>query len=324
MTARPDRQLVAFFLLTWAISWPVWYLSGVLTRGADVVCDGRWLVSQIGVFAPAFSALIVSGFQSEKNKMNALRILPLFVLIFAAGFVVTRIAPRSIHDFTPHLSIIVIVVGITSLMYFSPLNGRLLMPATGQPQPRAGTGVVLLAALGVPALFLVGWFIVNLQGDSWSVTSLHKGPNAFSIALATSFCLNTILGGSVGEELGWRGFALPLLLKRYSPLRASLGLGLIWALWHLPIDVSGAILPAPEAVILRIAWTLPLSIIFTWFYLITGGNLFTAILLHTAINILPDLGFSRYESSIAVLTVSLIAAAVFAASRQIMRNQRAS
>ena len=38
----------------------------------------------------------------------------------------------------------------------------------------------------------------------------------------------------LGEELGWRGFLLPRLAARQGPLRASLVVGLLWGLWHLP------------------------------------------------------------------------------------------
>src|SRR3546814_20952371 len=40
--------------------------------------------------------------------------------------------------------------------------------------------------------------------------------------------------GALGEELGWRGFALPRLLELMDARRASLLLGLVWAVWHLP------------------------------------------------------------------------------------------
>jgi membrane protease YdiL (CAAX protease family) len=44
----------------------------------------------------------------------------------------------------------------------------------------------------------------------------------------------TLFIGPVGEEFGWRGVALPLLQRRFAPLWASLILGTIWGVWHLP------------------------------------------------------------------------------------------
>jgi membrane protease YdiL (CAAX protease family) len=47
--------------------------------------------------------------------------------------------------------------------------------------------------------------------------------------------LALLLTGPLGEEGGWRGFLLPRMLERWSPLRASVTIGLIWAVWHVPI-----------------------------------------------------------------------------------------
>jgi membrane protease YdiL (CAAX protease family) len=52
--------------------------------------------------------------------------------------------------------------------------------------------------------------------------------------LAPVFFIMTIIGGPLGEELGWRGFALPYLQEKKSPLFASIIIGIIWGVWHLP------------------------------------------------------------------------------------------
>jgi hypothetical protein len=89
----------------------------------------------------------------------------------------------------------------------------------------------------------------------------------------------------VGEELGWRGYALPKLLAERSVLAASLILGALWGAWHLPtFFVPGAPqygLPFPAFVLLTMAY----SVLFTWVYLHTRGSVLIAVLLHGAINL---------------------------------------
>lgn len=88
----------------------------------------------------------------------------------------------------------------------------------------------------------------------------------------------------IGEELGWRGYALPRLLVGRSALSASLILGVLWGAWHLPtFFVSGAPqhgLPFSAFVLLTVAY----SVVFTWVYLHTRGSVLIATLLHGAIN----------------------------------------
>ncbi len=87
-----------------------------------------------------------------------------------------------------------------------------------------------------------------------------------------------------GEELGWRGYALPKLLAERSVLAASLILGALWGAWHLPtFFVPGAPqygLPFSAFVLLTVAY----SVVFTWVYLHTRGSVLIATLLHGAIN----------------------------------------
>jgi membrane protease YdiL (CAAX protease family) len=89
----------------------------------------------------------------------------------------------------------------------------------------------------------------------------------------------------VGEELGWRGYALPRLLAQRSALAASLILGALWGAWHLPtFFVPGAPqygLPFSVFVFLTMAY----SIVIGWVYVHARGSVLIASLLHGAINL---------------------------------------
>jgi uncharacterized protein len=94
-----------------------------------------------------------------------------------------------------------------------------------------------------------------------------------------------LFGGGGLEEPGWRGFALPMLQKRYSPLRSSLILGVIWAFWHWPVlllqvPTSGSLVVA-FFLIQVIALAILFTVVFNW----TGGSLPIVILLHASINL---------------------------------------
>lgn len=91
--------------------------------------------------------------------------------------------------------------------------------------------------------------------------------------------------GALPEEYGWRGYALPRLLEQYSPLIASLVLGLIWGIWHLPLHfISGTtqyVIPIWEFVL----QTVLLTVIYTWLYQGTGGSILIAGIFHAIGNI---------------------------------------
>jgi CAAX protease family protein len=102
--------------------------------------------------------------------------------------------------------------------------------------------------------------------------------------LARSLCLGIFLGGPLGEEPGWRSFALPRLQRLHGPLVGSLILGPIWAFWHLPIfwvpawNFPPTILNIVMFVIAAIAFT----IVMTWVFNNTKGSLLIAVLVHAS------------------------------------------
>ncbi len=96
--------------------------------------------------------------------------------------------------------------------------------------------------------------------------------------------LGSLPSGPLSEELGWRGFALPRMQEQQRPLGASLTLGLLWALWHLPLFFMEGTSQAGMPFLWFAAHGVAMTLLFTWVHNHTQGSLLMAILLHAAIN----------------------------------------
>jgi membrane protease YdiL (CAAX protease family) len=86
------------------------------------------------------------------------------------------------------------------------------------------------------------------------------------------------------EEPGWRGFALPQLLKKLHPLVASLFLGIMWALWHIPFTFSTGGDVSYQWFVWFIINTVGLSFIMTWLYFKSSMSVIPVILFHQGTN----------------------------------------
>ncbi len=137
-----------------------------------------------------------------------------------------------------------------------------------------------------------------------AASSFQGFPNSSIVYFLVFSLVNFILiffgGGPLGEEPGWRGFALPRLQTRYGALKGTLFLGVVWTFWHLPDFLTSAQGGGPGTgwsdfftnLPIFLVMVLAISIVMTWVYNNTRGSLFIAILLHAAINttsIIPPL-----------------------------------
>jgi membrane protease YdiL (CAAX protease family) len=106
-------------------------------------------------------------------------------------------------------------------------------------------------ALGLPAaLYGVVSLVLQLLGEpiEWTLAA-DRLP-----AYGATFAFVLLLGGAM-EEPGWRGFGLPLLQERFTPLRATLLVGLAWGFWHVPIyGPAGFVVPAVLAFFYTVLW----------------------------------------------------------------------
>jgi membrane protease YdiL (CAAX protease family) len=137
------------------------------------------------------------------------------------------------------------------------------------------------------------------------------------ISLEAGLLVSLFLRGAMGEELGLRGFALPRLQARTSPFRASLIIGVLWGLWHLPVLITRD----PVSIVLFLVLALGLSFVFTLMFNGSGGSLIPGLLFHATVNweegfeaLMPGLIGTDWEtwSTLALLLVGLAAAVLVA------------
>jgi len=105
------------------------------------------------------------------------------------------------------------------------------------------------------------------------------------VFLTISFPFSIVFGGPVSEEIGWRGFATPSLLDKYSPLITGFIIGFIWALWHAPLYFIGIYGDGLLGFLLRFTFNIPFGIIFTWYFIKSQRNVLGAIILHASVNV---------------------------------------
>jgi uncharacterized protein len=226
---------------------------------------------------------------------------------------------------------------IYPLLRFSPLLGipGLFGPALAAIIMAAVTGGKsgVKHLLSRVALWRVGvrWYVIALglptvlSLAAAGVHYLFDGSRPLQIGAVTAldFIVFVLV---VGEELGWRDYALPLLLEQRSAVTLSLILGVLWGLWHLPrFLVPGTPqygLPLPAFVLLTVEY----SILMTWVYLQTKGSVLIATLFHGAINLSQGLflggieGASRYWLLCIVYGVAALVVAVFALGSTSLRK----
>jgi membrane protease YdiL (CAAX protease family) len=134
-------------------------------------------------------------------------------------------------------------------------------------------GVAFGVSAVLAAAFLAAFFMTKSGFGRWQWPML--------VQILTLFGPN-LLGGPLGEEPGWRGYALPRLQRRFSPLASSLILGFLWANWHLPLMLAHAY---------NVTWwqfvpvTMAASVFLSFGFNKSGGSTICAVIVHGVYNV---------------------------------------
>ncbi|HEX7736275.1 MAG TPA: type II CAAX endopeptidase family protein [Ktedonobacteraceae bacterium] len=162
------------------------------------------------------------------------------------------------------------------------------------------------------ALVLLGPLMLVLLTNAIYLAPGGAQPQHWMAFPELGAALGPLIAGSLGEEIGWRGFAQPLLQKRYSMFWASIIIGVLWATWHLwPIIAPGGLAYTTLLdVIQTYVRLISTAIIYGWIYNRTRGSLLLVMLAHAGHNIAVDFFPPATEGAALLLACLYLAAAI--------------
>jgi membrane protease YdiL (CAAX protease family) len=224
MRPIPERALVRFFLLTYAVMWTC-FIS-VAAAGIPARSPLGAVLLLLGAFAPSLAALWLTA--------------------------------RAEGD-----------AGVRTLL------GHVV-------QWRVATRWYLFAVGYIPAIKLTAAFVQRMATGAWP----HWGNEPWYV-IPLAIAVSTPV--QAGEEIGWRGYALPRLAARFGLARASILLGLIWACWHLPQFFIREADTYGQSFFVYALQVTALSVAMAWLYARTNGSLLLVMLLHSAVNNSKDI-----------------------------------
>ena len=157
---------------------------------------------------------------------------------------------------------------------------------------RVGVQWYLIAVFGVPPVYFLAASLV--LGTAPLEALIEDWPFLFTSYLPKVVMVFLIV--SLWEEIGWMGFALPRLQEKYGPLMASVVLGVLWALWHLPAYFNSTQVVADKVglgELDRLLYLLPplillatfTRIVMTWLFNVAMGSVIVVTLFHAAFNV---------------------------------------
>lgn len=118
------------------------------------------------------------------------------------------------------------------------------------------------------------------------------------------FAIAVSMWVQAGEEIGWRGYALPLMSKKFGLAMSSILLGIIWATWHLPLFYITAADTFNQSFPLYLLQVTGLSVIMAWLFWKVNGNLLPLMVFHAAINNTKDIVPSASKASASPFTLN--------------------
>jgi membrane protease YdiL (CAAX protease family) len=280
------HQLIAHFVLTYVFMWTLLILVQPLyLEGQRTVAP----LLSLAVFAPALVSMGLSAVIKPRPRQGSRKpaVIAFFtVWILASPIIISYLTMNQQVDLSTRLVILSAVAGLLPAFVgsavFSTIPGVRDLLRTYR-KPRGSLGYYLLALVLVPAIWLLGNLLSRALGMEVPFFR-HPVVNAKLLGMAVLFFLYNFIYGGLSEEPGWRGFALPRLQAKFSPLVSSLILGVIWAVWHAPARFGGIEAKSLSDTLVEWGLIVLINILFTWLFNRTKGSILVTALIHPAMN----------------------------------------
>ena len=311
------HQVMAFFIITFGITWGLGFSYGAVMNKGNYLLAPLVFIATCG---PALAGILISAICNTQPREGSKRTGWIAFLIAWVVCVLVFVAHNTIINRAPLTPIIVIFTVVTVIpVAFVISTAYSRIPAVKKTMAsllrlRGVWGWALLALLWTPAVILVAIFIDDpRRGLPAAIHQLPAKGLELAGLVAVTFIYQLCFFNATGEEAGWRGFALPRLQARVSPLVAGLALNVFWPLWHFFLWMAEG-----KPVLSLAYWGqaylthLSATVVIVWFFNRSKGSILVAGIAHAAANTafafltIQDWTIFDWTAAAAVLALALI------------------
>lgn len=241
----------------------------------------------------------------------------LFLALFVVALTIFNLKPETLP---PWMMPLVTIIGS-----WMPTFAAVIL--TGILEGRDGIGRLFrkFFQFRVAARWYVAALIpFGLASTAAGIYQLAGGSSSGGTSLSLTFWIGLIvvnlLAGPTGEEAGWRGFALPRLLEKYTPLKAGIILGVVWDFWHLPLWITSGY-TSINLLLYCLFFSIgivSLSVLMTWIFCKAAQSLVPMVVVHFSFNtglnligpqgigLVPTLPLLELMATLCLLTVIVV------------------
>ena len=284
-----QHQIVAFYAITYTITWGLGFSFDAAMNQDNFLMFPLVVIALCG---PALAGISISAFTNTKPKQGSRKAywIAFFVawvmstLVFLANNIFINQAPFSIGMVIIIFVSVVPVAFVISMAYSRNPSVKLYLSSL--IHFRVVWKWAIAALLMFPASILLAFQLNNILFDqSISIFPLPATGLTLLGLVVVKFLYQMFFFNATGEEVGWRGFALPRLQAKTSPLISAVVIGLFWAPWHFFLwQAEGRMVLTLSFWITYLIGHILFSILLAWFYNRSKGSILVVGIGHAAVN----------------------------------------